>query len=75
MQAYSDIEADILCGLLETAMIPVRRKDSDPLAGSMRVIGGQAYEIDLYIPEEMLSRARTLLASLQDVENENGEGG
>ncbi|NLA04403.1 MAG: hypothetical protein GX881_01650 [Firmicutes bacterium] len=73
MQAYNDVEAGIVSGMLETASIPVRRKESDPLAGAMRVVGGQAYEIDLYVPEEMLSRARALLASLQESENENGE--
>ena len=73
MQAYNDVEAGIVCGLLETAQIPVRRKESDPLSGSMRVVGGQAYEIDLYVPEEMLLRARDLLASAQDRENESGD--
>jgi hypothetical protein len=63
MQAYNDIEAGLVCGLLEAASIPVRQKDSDSLAGGMRVVGGQAYEINIYVPEKMLPRARALLAA------------
>ncbi len=64
MQAFNDIEAEIVCGLLREASIPVRRKDSDPLSGAMRVVGGQAYEIDIFVPQKMLPRARALLAEV-----------
>lgn len=63
IQAYNDIEAGIVCGLLEAASIPVRQKDSDSFTGAMRVVGGQAYEIDIYVPRELLPRAKALLAA------------
>ncbi len=65
MQAFNDLEAEIVCGLLREASIPVRRKDSDPLTGAMRVVGGQAYEIDIFVPQQMLLRARALLAAVR----------
>jgi hypothetical protein len=63
MQAFNDLEAEIVCGLLQEASIPVRQKDSDSLTGAMRVVGGQAYEIDIFVPLKMLPRARALLAA------------
>ncbi|WP_461369795.1 putative signal transducing protein [Candidatus Darwinibacter acetoxidans] len=65
MQAFNDLEAEIVCGLLREASIPVRRKDSDPLAGAMRVVGGQAYEIDILVPRQMLPQARALLDAVR----------
>lgn len=73
MQAYDDLEAGIVCGLLETAAIPVRRKDHNPLAGGLRVIVGQAYEIDIYVPPELLLRARAILAEADRQERPGNE--
>jgi len=75
VQAYNDLEAAVVCGLLEAASIPVLCQASDPLAGGMRVVGGQAYEIDIYVPEGMLPRARALLlAARSSGEGEGGDG-
>lgn len=61
MQAYNDMEAALVCGLLGAASIPALQKASDPLAEGMRVVGGQAHELDIYVPEKNLPQARALL--------------
>ncbi len=73
MQAYDDLEAGIVCGLLEAAAIPARRQEHDPLAGGMRVITGQAYEIDIYVPAPLLPRARAILVEAESRENPGSE--
>lgn len=73
VEAYNDVEADIILGLLESAGIPARKAD-DPFTGAMRVIGGQAYEVRIMVPVNLLEQARALLrsAALED-ENEAPE--
>ncbi len=73
MQAYDDLEAGLVCGLLEAASIPARRKESNSLAGGMRVITGQAYEIDIYGPAKLLLRARAILAAVNRQERSGNE--
>ncbi|HPU01179.1 MAG: hypothetical protein GX890_05185 [Firmicutes bacterium] len=68
MRAFNDLEAEIACGLLRQDSIPVRLKESDPLTGAMRVLGGQAYEIDILVPRQMLPRAKALLAAAEKEE-------
>lgn len=62
VQASNDIEAGIICGLLQEASIAVQKRDGDPLIGFMRVVGGQSYAIDILVPREVLPQARALLA-------------
>lgn len=73
MQAYDDLDAGLVCGLLEAASIPARRKESNSLAGGMRVITGQAYEIDIYLPAKLLLRARAILAAVNRQERSGNE--
>ncbi len=63
IQAVNDLEAEIICGLLREASIPVQRKDGDPLIGFMRVVGGQSGDVDIFVPPELLARARSLLTA------------
>ncbi len=57
----NDVEADIVCGFLWEKGIPSKKNDSSPYAGAMRVIGGQALEVQVLVPEPFLDRARDLL--------------
>ncbi|HOL17006.1 MAG TPA: DUF2007 domain-containing protein, partial [Bacillota bacterium] len=65
-EAFNDVEAEIICGLLQSANIPCRKVDRDALAGAMRVIGGQAYEIRILVPRRLLQQARELLRSAKE---------
>jgi len=60
-EAFDDTEATIIIGMLKAANIPAERKDSDAFVGVMRVIGGQAYGIHIYVPDEYLNKAKELL--------------
>ncbi len=61
VEAENDIEADIITGLLTENGIPVRKEDSSPYTGAMRVIGGLAYEVKILVPSSLLENARILL--------------
>lgn len=61
VEADNDLEADIICGFLREKGIPAQKKDSSPYAGAMRVIGGQALEVQVLVPEAFLSKARVLI--------------
>jgi len=65
MEAFNDTEATLILGMLKAAGIPAERKDSDPYVGVMRVVGGQAYGINLYVPENYLEQAQKLLRSAE----------
>ncbi len=67
LEAFNDVEAEIICGLLQSANIPCRKADRDALAGAMRVIGGQAYEIRIMVPQRLLPQARLLLRSATEI--------
>lgn len=62
VQASNDIEAGVICGLLQEASIAVQKKDGDPLIGFMRVVGGQSCAIDIFVPRKALPQARALLS-------------
>ncbi len=64
VQAADDIEAGIICGLLQEASITAQKKDGDPLVGFMRVVGGQSFAIDIFVPQKELPRARSLLENI-----------
>jgi hypothetical protein len=64
VEAFNDIEAEIICGMLKAAGIPARKEDSDAYAGALRVIAGQAMEVQVKVPGRLLERARALLRSL-----------
>jgi hypothetical protein len=66
IEAESDLEAAIIGGLMAEHGIPIRREDSSPYTGAMRVIGGMAYEVRLMVPGPLYEQAKQLLASLED---------
>jgi hypothetical protein len=66
IEAESDLEAAIIDGLMAENGIPVRKEDSSPYTGAMRVIGGMAYEVRLLVPGPLYKQAKQLLASLED---------
>ncbi len=65
VEANNDVEADIICGFLQENGIPSRKADSSPYTGAMRVIGGLAVEVEIYIPEAFLEQAKDLLISFE----------
>ncbi|MFO7952235.1 MAG: hypothetical protein R6U91_05460 [Bacillota bacterium] len=60
-EVSNDVEADIICGFLWEKGIPARKSDSSPYTGAMRVIGGQALEVQVLVPEPYLNQAENLL--------------
>ncbi|MEW5784686.1 MAG: DUF2007 domain-containing protein [Bacillota bacterium] len=70
VEAFNDLEAEIILGLLESGGIPAQKAD-DLFTGAMRVIGGQAYEVRILVPEKYLEQARALLRCAAR-ENEKG---
>ena len=70
IEAFDDTEATLIVGMLEAAGIPVEREDSDAFVGVMRVVGGMAYGIDIYVPEQYYQQARKLLDS-SELSNEH----
>ena len=66
IEAESDVEAAIISGLLAEHGIPVRKEDSSPYTGAMRVIGGMAYEVKLMVPGPLYAQAKNLLVNLED---------
>jgi hypothetical protein len=67
-EAFNDVEAEIICGLLQASGIPCRKEDRDSLTGAMRVIGGLAYEIRIMVPKPLLKQAQALLRSAGEKE-------
>jgi hypothetical protein len=66
IEAENDIEAEIICGMLTENGIPVRKADSSPYTGALRVIGGMAYEVVIMVPDSFAKEARILLESYRD---------
>lgn len=66
IEAESDLDAAIISGLMAEHGIPVRKEDSSPYTGAMRVIGGMAYEVRLMVPKLLYEQAKNLLVSLED---------
>ena len=60
-----DLEADIIIGFLQEHGIPSRKADSSPYTGAMRVIGGLAYEVQIYVPMSFLEQAKGYLEDLK----------
>lgn len=71
MEAENDLEADIICGFLQEKGIPARKVDSSPYTGAMRVIGGQALEVRVIVPEPFYRQARNLLHEIDVEHDEN----
>ncbi len=70
IEANNDVEADIISGFLQDNGIPSRKADSSPYTGAMRVIGGLAVEVQIFVPESFLEQAKELLAGFEiDVNN------
>ncbi len=65
VEAGNDVEADIICGFLKDKGIPSKKADSSPYAGAMRVIGGQAVEVQVLVPEPFLKQAKELLDNFE----------
>lgn len=65
VEADNDLEAEIIIGFLRDKGIPARKSDSSPYTGAMRVIGGMAYEVQVYVPENWLEEASKLLDNLE----------
>jgi len=65
VEANNDVEADIICGFLQDNGIPTRKADSSPYTGAMRVIGGLAVEVEIYVPEPFFEPAKELLISFE----------
>ncbi|HVJ48581.1 DUF2007 domain-containing protein [Desulfitobacterium sp.] len=64
----SDIEADIINGLLEEAQIQIQKKY--PGSGNLRASYGIINGVELWVPSEDLEEARELLTTLpQDSES------
>lgn len=65
IEADNDMEADIICGFLQENGIPSRKADSSPYTGAMRVIGGQAVEVQILVPKPFIEQAKNLLDSFK----------
>jgi len=63
VEAENDIEAEIIQGMLMENGIPVRRADSSPYTGALRVIGGMAYEVVIMVPDLFVQEAKKILES------------
>ncbi len=64
VEAYNDVEADIICGFLQEKGIPAKKADSSPYTGAMRIIGGQAMEVHVLVPGSFLQEASELLLEI-----------
>ncbi len=64
VEASNDVEADIICGFLQEKGIPARKADSSPYTGAMRVIGGQAMEVQVLVPGPFLEQAAQLMLEI-----------
>ncbi len=73
MEANNDVEADIICGFLRDNGIPSRKADSSPYTGAMRVIGGLAVEVEIYVPEAFFEQAEELMATFEANEDDSEE--
>ena len=61
----TDLEADIIAGLLETNEIPVMRKYPG-MSGLTKVYMGSSFSVDLYVPLKKLKEAEELLNQVQE---------
>lgn len=66
MEAGDDVEAEIICGFLQEKGIPTQKMDSSPYTGAMRVIGGMAVEVLIYVPESFLEQAKESCKQIRD---------
>jgi hypothetical protein len=58
----TEIEADILIGLLEQENIPVKKHY--PGIGNLKAAYGLLNGVELYVPDDLILQARELLASI-----------
>jgi hypothetical protein len=64
---YNDWEADVIAGLLETHDIPIMRKYPGN-SGIAKIYLGTSFGVDLYVPEEKLVLAKSILLRAQQDE-------
>ncbi|MEW5763091.1 MAG: DUF2007 domain-containing protein [Bacillota bacterium] len=61
----NDLEADILCGLLQAEDIPVQKKY--PRAGQyLRVFLGPVVEVEVWVPDSREAEARRLMVIFEN---------
>lgn len=58
---FNDWEGDIIAGLLETHGIPIMRKYPGS-SGIAKIYLGSSFGAELYVPEEKLELARSILS-------------
>ena len=68
--AGDSIEADIIESKLSTAGIPVYRKYREPGAYLEIILGTTTMGIDLFVPEEKIEEAKSILDSASDVSDD-----
>lgn len=61
MTAAGNIEADLIESILKDNDIPVLRKYREAGGYMMVFMGGTIYDIDLYVPDTLLDKARDVL--------------
>ncbi len=64
-EAYNETEANVICGFLQTHEIPTQKEFHGPFSG-LRVIMGEEIGVSIMVPEELLPRARALLAEIDE---------
>lgn len=60
LQASNEIEADIVLSLLQHSGVPAKKMYRSAAAG-LRTVMGQALDVDLYVPSELLREAHRVL--------------
>ena len=66
--AFNEVEADIICGVLETNEIPFKKEY--PTFTGIKVIFGQATDVTIMVPRQYLERAKELLKEIVEEEEE-----
>ncbi len=67
--AFNEIEADIICGVLETNDIPVKKEY--PTYTGIKVIFGQAMNVSIMVPGQFYDRAKVLLEIADEEQDES----
>ncbi len=59
-EVFNEVEADIVCGLLESEEIPVKKEYTGPFPG-LKVIFGQENGFSIMVPADHLQKAKKLI--------------
>ena len=65
------VEADILESKLQVSGIPVLRQYRETGAYLTLILGKTSFGVDMYVPKDMLEEARNIIASAEDVKDED----